>query len=495
MTYDLSTINSTKNVDALIIGSGPCGIAVADTLRSHGISSLVFEAGRLPEAFKSLNYQNMSEYRQLLEPSLHFNHDEWRFATNSKDYDWIRVRACGGRTLRWNGWLAKPGYDNFICPKSGEWVWPLSSAKLEELWDRSKKWLGGQESLLEPCFAELGKKLGCAVVPKVGAVAGAPLRPFCAIDKLFSKNERKESAKVHLKEQAVVTRVICNDKRVEGVEYIDLKTGAQYQVRSKIVVLSASTIETTRLLLNSDLKEYASAYDCIGKNYTDHIAASYLAILPKNFVGESLGGPLERSATIPAPLNASRTPQQRGGFTIEMNGPNPAFIYEPEVLKAAGLNLDSELSCFGVNAIGELCSSPNRYISISEAERDTLNRPIPKITLEWDDEVKNLASTLEREAYRVAKALAGPLGTAIKVRQTLSLGGTGTSHEAGTCKMGTDEDSVVNLDGQMHGINGLFIADASLMPSGLDCHPSLTVVGLALNTADGVVRYFYQLRS
>lgn len=40
-------------------------------------------------------------------------------------------------------------------------------------------------------------------------------------------------------------------------------------------------------------------------------------------------------------------------------------------------------------------------------------------------------------------------------------------HPAGSCKMGpvTDPDSVVDADGRVHGIEGLYVADASIMPA------------------------------
>ena len=40
-------------------------------------------------------------------------------------------------------------------------------------------------------------------------------------------------------------------------------------------------------------------------------------------------------------------------------------------------------------------------------------------------------------------------------------------HPAGSCKMGpaSDPDSVVDSEGRVHGIDGLYVADASLMPA------------------------------
>ena len=38
-------------------------------------------------------------------------------------------------------------------------------------------------------------------------------------------------------------------------------------------------------------------------------------------------------------------------------------------------------------------------------------------------------------------------------------------HPVGTCRMGTDSDSVVDAQGRVHGIDRLWVADASVMPT------------------------------
>jgi choline dehydrogenase len=54
-------------------------------------------------------------------------------------------------------------------------------------------------------------------------------------------------------------------------------------------------------------------------------------------------------------------------------------------------------------------------------------------------------------------------------------------HPAGSCKMGppADPDSVVDADGRVHGIEGLYVADASLMPSVISGNTNMptTVIG------------------
>lgn len=481
----------SEPVDVVIIGSGPCGIAVADELRKHRIKSRILEAGALPPTETGASYSNMEEYRRLLEPSMVADESYWAFESDNEDYDWIRIRSAGGRSLRWNGWLARPSKANFHRPGTTEWAWPLSAEKMGSLLDRSEAWLGATESVLTERFGALAEQIDCEVFPKVTAMSANPIRPLSSLDKVMPQ----PSPEIHIQYNAIATKLLCSDDGVQGVIYHDTTSGENHRLDARVVVLCASAIETTRLLLSSGLEEATEAYPNIGKNYTDHIAASYLAILPEKFTGERrLGGPLERSATIPVPKNSRRHAQQRGGFTLELNGPNPASIYESEVLVVAGLQGEEhrDVSCISVNAMGEVCASAERYVTLSD-KVDCIGRRIPKICIPWDDEIRALAETMEAEAERVAKAIAGSDGRAIKVRRTLTLGGTGVSHESGTCKLGeSPEDSVVDLNGQVHGIPGLFVGDSSLMPSALDCHPTMTVLALTFNTADGIVKYMNQ---
>ncbi len=58
------------------------------------------------------------------------------------------------------------------------------------------------------------------------------------------------------------------------------------------------------------------------------------------------------------------------------------------------------------------------------------------------------------------------------------------SHPAGTARMGDDPStSVVDRDGMVHGIEGLYVADASVLPSAGAVNTALTIIALALRTA------------
>lgn len=57
------------------------------------------------------------------------------------------------------------------------------------------------------------------------------------------------------------------------------------------------------------------------------------------------------------------------------------------------------------------------------------------------------------------------------------------SHQAGTCRMGSDATAVVDTDLRVRGIEGLRVADASVMPSLVSGNPVATVYGIAERVA------------
>ncbi len=59
-----------------------------------------------------------------------------------------------------------------------------------------------------------------------------------------------------------------------------------------------------------------------------------------------------------------------------------------------------------------------------------------------------------------------------------------TVHIMGTCQMGADiESSVVDPFGQVHGVEGLFVADASVFPTSIGVNPQETIMALSTRTA------------
>ncbi len=63
-------------------------------------------------------------------------------------------------------------------------------------------------------------------------------------------------------------------------------------------------------------------------------------------------------------------------------------------------------------------------------------------------------------------------------------GGLFSAHQMGTCRTGTSRrDAVCDADGEVFGVRGLFVADASAFPASSGVNPMLTIMALAHHTA------------
>jgi choline dehydrogenase-like flavoprotein len=63
--------------------------------------------------------------------------------------------------------------------------------------------------------------------------------------------------------------------------------------------------------------------------------------------------------------------------------------------------------------------------------------------------------------------------------------GLASTHVQGSCRMGDDpERSAVDRNGEVHGVERLFVGDGSLIPRTLSVNPSLTIMALATRLAD-----------
>jgi choline dehydrogenase-like flavoprotein len=475
----------------VIIGSGPSGMAVGNALADAGLDCLILEAGPIqrpppPESGR--------DYREMIEAVLQLNANQWAYETHGETFEWIRVRAGGGRSWLWGGWAVEPHPRTWADGEAWERPWPLSPERLGHCLRRAEQWLDVHEAAREHHFSDLQERVGFEIRPKRAALHASRRRPLISLDR-EDACAVPGARRLRLEGHAVATRLLFDGDRCGGVEYVDPRSHRSARVRARAVVLSASPVETTRLLLASDLETRTDAWPLIGKGYMDHLTAASVVIVPRPPPELVRRTPLDRAGFVPRFVNvsASTSKAYRGGFTLELHGPHPTSMLEPHVRTSLGIEdaHSRELSCFFVYGLGEVGPRADRFVDLHPERTDGLSRPVPRIHFHWRDEDRALARDLDQTAAAIADALATDGARAFRVRDTLVLGGDGTAHEAGTCPIGTSAtNSVVAPNGQVHDIPGLFVADASLLPTGLDCPPTLTIVALALNTADGILAKF-----
>jgi choline dehydrogenase len=77
---------------------------------------------------------------------------------------------------------------------------------------------------------------------------------------------------------------------------------------------------------------------------------------------------------------------------------------------------------------------------------------------------RELGSQRAFDGLREAELVPGPKATAEEIRELARLGSASFGHPVGTCKMGVDKLAVVDPELRVHGISGLRVADAAVMP-------------------------------
>ena len=79
--------------------------------------------------------------------------------------------------------------------------------------------------------------------------------------------------------------MLVDDKgKARGVQYFDRKTGAEHQVLGKVVVVGASCVDSTRILLNSKSTAYpngiGNSSDVIGRYLCEQIRFNHVGWMP-----------------------------------------------------------------------------------------------------------------------------------------------------------------------------------------------------------------------
>jgi choline dehydrogenase-like flavoprotein len=122
---------------------------------------------------------------------------------------------------------------------------------------------------------------------------------------------------------------------------------------------------------------------------------------------------------------------------------------------------------------------------------------VPRVKLDWRlskidvRSVAILVETLGRELERLGLGKVEPAdwlgGGEWKTDPLISSHPIAGYHHMGTTRMGEDpRTSVTDADGRVHGIGNLWVAGSSLFPTGGWANPTLTIVALALRSAEKI---------
>lgn len=459
-----------KEYDVLIVGTGAGGGAVLwrllEQLGAGRIKIGVIERGGLLLPTHVWNIATMTD--ELA------NDMFYDASAEPPGYMSPQTYALGGRTLFWG--LAAPRMD---ASDLAQWPVPLQEMNAyynlaEKAMSVSADYMKGSslESILLNRLQSGGypeaidAPMAINVEPtKYGMVNSNPF--FSSIVWLA----QIVNASFDLAVNARVVEVITDKDRTAGVckRTPDQKTT---WLKAKNVVLAASSFGTPHILLQSGVKSHA-----IGHYLTNHSRVMALGNVQRDQFPEVFG-----PAHVIIPAKDDRP------YQIQIVGPDGYFKVQKKIQP---LQRKADITFY---CSGKVESRFENRISLDPYHVDEDGVPKLKIDFLYSERDQETIELMKKGVGDAADA-AGIALVAQSDQQTAFLLDPGLeNHEVGTCRMGVDPfTSATNPYGQIHGVQGLFVADNSVIPTSGTANPTLTTVALAIRTADHMIRH--RLRS
>jgi choline dehydrogenase len=289
---------------------------------------------------------------------------------------------------------------------------------------------------------------------------------------------------------ASVEKVLFSGTRAAGVAWRD-KRGAQTAQAARIV-LSAGALQSPQLLqlsgigpadlLRSHGIDVVHDAPGVGQNLQDHYQCRLVIRLNRPVsLNDEVRNPLKLASMGLQWLVSSRGPLTVGAGQV---GAALASSHSPDgrpdiQLLAMPLSLDAPgtpLHAYsGFTTVIYQCHPESRgSLEIRSADPDESPRIRPNyLAHEHDRKVMVEGVRIAREIHERApfrdladaEVLLGPeVRTDAQILDGICRTGSTVYHPVGTCRMGTDGGSVVGPDLAVHGVQGLYVADASVMP-------------------------------
>jgi choline dehydrogenase len=530
-------MSAAETFDYIVVGAGSAGCVLANRLSESGKHKvLLLEAG--PEDRYLWIHIPIGYGKTMFHPRYN-----WGFETdpdpnmNGRKLYWPRGRGLGGSSSI-NGLIAIRGqpqdYDRWAALGNAGWSWHdvLPFFKRSEHntrganafhGDAGPQWvsdIGARHELME-AIIHAGEELGVARNDDFNGAAQEGvgyyqlftrhgLRCSAAVGYLRPARKRPNLA---VRTDAHVTRVVFDGARATGVEY--RRGAATHRVRCmREVILSAGALQSPQLLQLSGVGNAADLQALgipvvanapgVGENLQDHLQIRLLHKVSKpittNDELRTLAGRvriglqwlLRRQGPLAVGIN------QGGLFTRLMPGaasPDIQFHFATLSADVAGGAPHPWPGCtFSVCQL-----RPESRGSVKLASTDPLRAPSMQpnyLSTETDrryaiESVKyarRLAATRSLAPYLVEEHRPGAavrsddeiLDFARQYGQTIF-------HPSGTCRMGSDAMSVVDDRLRVRGLQGLRVADCSIMPTLVSGNTHLPVVMIAEKASDMIL--------
>ena len=474
----------TVSYDAIVIGSGAGGAAAAFGLAEAGRKVLLLEKGsQLPRDGSTLDAD------VVLRQGRYRNHDPW-IDRNGKSFIPSEFYNLGGKTKWYGAALLRFAPHEFMAePAHQHRGWPFGYDELAPYYDQAETLLGVRQFDVEPDTMRIVARLQRVAPHWLSAPMPLGLssrilddpREAVRFDGFASVMGLKSDAETCLIDRirdkpnvTIVTgkpvRTLLGDarapERIVGVIGEDGETH-----RADVVLLAAGALSSPRLLQGylaaSGLAETLPSASSVGRNYKSHLLTAVVGWSPSRKSDRLRKTVVMTHDRFPhsslQPLGAT------DGMIVATELPSfaPSWIANLIGDRAYGFFLQTE----------DGSHPDNRVIAAGNG----LDRP----RLDYD---RDRIAASRDEHRRFVRTFAIDLLRAGMIPLVKPVPLDGTAHACGTLIVGDDPaNSVVDAVGRVHGLQGLYVVDGSILPRSSRANPALTIYAWALRVAHKLI--------
>lgn len=481
--------------------------------------------------------------------------------TTSPDttYRWGRSRCLGGRTIHWARASDRMAdYEFKAASRDGYGMdWAVHYADMKPYYDRVESFIGVSAALeglpqfpdgvfLPPMPLNCAESIFTAAATSLGWRSthrrlaqltrmhnNRPPCHYCGncvngcdVGAMF--NTVAVTLPPALRTRNLEVRTACvvaqirmdNENRAKGVTYIERYTRSPVDVDAKYVILAASTLENTRLLLLSAKGGLANSSGTLGQYMMDQVGGGGVSgILPILKGGPSrLDDGKSAGITIPNFVNFDQKTQRKDfirGYVMNATGGQTEFPQFAAALPGYGSEWKKEVKSRYVAqarvwiAGGEMLARKENFVELDPEVKDHWGIPVLKLHFTHCDNDHKIMEDFQRSADELFRKAGGevmagfgrggPAGfpggpgspdaagrggearAGANGRRALG----GSIHEVGTARMSASpKDGVLNSFCQTHDIPNLYVFGGNAFPSTGDKHPTLTMMALTARACD-----------
>ena len=539
----MQVIDAKKVYPVIVIGSGAAGGMAAWNLTRKGVEVVLLDAGERFERADFWTHVQPWEARERRgrgehPPRFFLDTKEQPYVTpKDQPFELIRVWGHGGKTNVWGRVSLRYAEMDFKSAERDGWEipWPISYKDVAPYYDQVEQMIGvcggtddsdalpGSKFLQPPpgprCGENLLRKAAAGIgIPMVAGRRANMTRPtrgfpachycgkcgsgcdtasfFCSADHLLPF--AMKTGKLEMRSNAVAARILVDDRGLaSGVQYFDRKTGAEHQVYGKVIVLGASCVDSTRILLNSKSERYPNGVgngsDVIGRYLCEQIR-----IHVKGFLPDLFGTGWHNDRGIGGEHLYMPRFNHRTGFTRDyLRGWGAQFwntgcstdgaSHFADRLPGFGASLKKDIkrrfpAWFEFHPFGEVLPYAHNRITVDDKQTDRYGVPLLKIDYRIGDNERKMAAHMYDVVEEICRAAKAEL--VVFERGVLDNNGSAI-HEHSTCRMGDDpKRAALNKFNQMHEVKNLFVVDGSAFTTASEKNPTLTILALSWRSTD-----------